>query len=375
MRFPCVWIQGVTILSIELRKEDHIELALKPENQGPLTTLLEDVSFIHYSLADLSYDNIDLEVEFLGFRLGGPILISAMTGGTSRAYEINKKLAEIAEKYRFAIGVGSQRMMIINPDTLYTYKIVRDIAQSVPVIANIGIAQITKLGLPVIERIVEAIEANALAIHLNVLQELAQPEGDKDFQGSINAIRRLAEYLRVPVIVKEVGMGISRECAEVLYRIGVKIIDVAGAGGTNWVSIELMRAKSNEHVNVFSIFKTWGLPTAISITEVASIRDVVVVGSGGIRNGLEVAKAIALGADIVGIAQPFLYHLINNTIDNYVKTLLTQLKVTMFLANSKTINELKSAKIVILGKLASWVCSRRLKLRNANAYIFCHNLI
>lgn len=357
-------------MSIEHRKEDHIYLALKPESQGPLTTFLEDVIPIHHSITDLSYSDIDTGIEFLGFRLNAPIIISAMTGGTIKAYEINKKLATIAEEYRFAIGVGSQRAMIVNPETTYTYRIVRETAPSVPVIANIGIAQITKLGLYTIEQIIESIEANALAIHANILQELVQPEGDKEFKGAIDAIKRIVDYVKVPVIVKEVGTGISKECAELLYSIGIKIIDVAGAGGTNWVSIELSRS-STRNVDVFSIFKTWGLPTAVSIAEVASIKNVIVIGSGGIRNGLDIAKAIALGADIVGIAQPFLYHSLNNTINEFVEDLLIQLKTSMILTNSRSINELKQAKIVVLGRLASWVCARGLRLRNTNAYIFC----
>lgn len=358
-------------MSIEHRKEYHIELALKQENQGPLTTLFEDIVFVHQALVDLSLDDISLEVEFLGFKLGAPIVISAMTGGTRRAYEINKLLAEVAQRYRFGIGVGSQRAMIVNPEAVYTYKIVREIAHDIPVIANIGIAQLINLDISTVEWLIESIEANALAIHLNILHELVQLEGDKAFKGSIAAIERVVERLRVPVIVKEVGNGISKECAELLRNLGVRIIDVAGAGGTNWVSIELARANSDQHIQTFDVFRYWGLPTAISIAEVASIEDVIVIGSGGIRSGIDIAKAIALGADIVGIAQPFLHHVINNTVDRFVTTLLTQLKVVMLLTNSRTIKDLKKSKIVILRTLASWICARKLRLRNVNAYISC----
>uniref|UniRef100_A0A7C2VM09 Isopentenyl-diphosphate delta-isomerase n=1 Tax=Ignisphaera aggregans TaxID=334771 RepID=A0A7C2VM09_9CREN len=363
--------QGATVLSIENRKDDHIDLALKPESQGPLTTLLEEVTLIHQPLVDYSIDEINLETSFLGFKLGAPLIISAITGGTRRAYEINKALAEIAQRYRLGIGVGSQRAMIVNRDTVHTYRVVREIARDVPVIANIGIAQLTKLDLATIEWLVESIEADALAIHLNVLQELAQPEGDRDFRGSIDAIRRVVENIDVPVIVKEVGNGISRERAELLYSLGVKIVDVAGAGGTNWVSIELARARSNKHVQAFNIFKAWGLPTAISIVEVASIRELTVIGSGGIRSGLDIAKAIALGADITGMAQPFLYHILNKTAEDFIYTVVTQLRTAMLLTGSRTIEDLKSSPIVIHGKLASWICARRLRLRNTNAYIPC----
>ncbi|MEM4788607.1 MAG: type 2 isopentenyl-diphosphate Delta-isomerase [Ignisphaera sp.] len=359
-------------MSIEQRKEDHIDLALRPENQGPLSTLLENVFFVHQPFTDLSINDISLEAEFLGFKLGAPIIISAITGGTKRGYEINKALAEIAEKYRLAIGVGSQRAMILNPETVYTYKVVREIARNVPVIANIGIAQLAKLDIKIIEWLVESIEADALAIHLNVLHELVQSEGDKDFRGSLDALKNIIDRLSVPIIIKEVGNGISKECAELLYNIGVKIIDVAGAGGTNWVSIELSRIKQNNYITTFEPFRTWGLETAISIVEAASVNGLTIIGSGGIRSGIDVAKSIALGADIIGIAQPFLYHVVNNTISDFVNSILMQLKTAMLLTNSKTINDLKKAPIVILGKLASWICARTLKLRNPNAYISCY---
>lgn len=357
--------------SISNRKEEHIVQALKPENQGPLSTHLEDVILIHQPLVEVSYDEVSLETEFLGYRLGAPIIISSMTGGTAMSYDINKKLASTAEKYKLAIGVGSQRAMIVNPDTTYTYRVVREEAPNVPVIANIGLAQLSKLSKQDIERIVEAIEADALAVHLNILQEIVQPEGDRDFRGSVKALEKIIEWINIPVIVKEVGTGISRECAELLKMIGVKIIDVAGAGGTNWVSIELSRIKDKKLVDTFNVFRYWGIPTAISIAEVSSIDDITVIGSGGIRDGLDIAKAISLGSDIVGIAQPFLIHVIKNTVDDYVQSILTQLKVSMMLTGSKNIQELKNAKIVITGKLATWICARRLRLRNKYAYISC----
>lgn len=360
-------------MSIEQRKEDHIDLALRLENQGPLNTLLDDVYLVHQPLVDFSFDDIDLGVEFLGYRLGAPLLITAITGGTKRAYEINKVLAEVAQRFRIGIGVGSQRPMIINPETVYTYKIVREIAQDVPVIANIGIAQVIKLDIKTIEWLVEAIEANALAIHLNILQELVQPEGDRDFKGSAEAIQKVVDKLRVPVIVKEVGNGISRECAEILFSLGVKILDVAGSGGTNWVSIELARSTSKENEKIFNIFRFWGLPTAISIAEASSVNGLTIIGSGGIRNGLDVAKAIALGADIAGMAQPFVQHVVNKTVHSFVQMVLTQLKTVMMLTRSKSVDDLRRAPMVIINKLASWICARKLKLRNPNTYISCCN--
>lgn len=358
-------------MSIINRKEDHIVLSLKPENQGPLSTHLEEVILLHQPLTELSLNDISLETEFLGCKLNAPIIISAMTGGIPKSYDINKKLASIAEKYKLAIGVGSQRAMIVNPDVVYTYRVVREEARSVPVIANIGIAQLPKLNIYDIERIIEVVEANALAIHVNILQELVQLEGDKNFRGCVKALEKIVEQINIPVIVKEVGTGVTKEIVEFLVNIGVKIVDVAGAGGTNWVSIELSRMNDKKISDTFTVFKNWGIPTAISIAEAASVDNVLVIGSGGIRTGVDVAKAISLGSDIIGIAQPFLLHVLNNTVDDYVNSFLTQLKMCMILTNSRNVQEMKNAKTVILGKLAEWICARRLKLRNKHIYISC----
>ncbi|MEL9939793.1 MAG: type 2 isopentenyl-diphosphate Delta-isomerase [Ignisphaera sp.] len=361
-------------MSIENRKKEHIEIALSPESQGPLTTLFEDVVLVHNAIPDVSYDEIDVSINFLGHKLNAPLIISGMTGGTEKAFEINRRLAELAEEFRIAIGVGSQRAMIENPSLLYTYKVVRDIAKSVPVIANIGFAQLKKIGIDQIEGMVSAIEANALAIHLNPAQELVQVEGDKDFRGVLDILKELASKLSVPLIIKEVGNGLSKEVAEKLYSIGIKIFDVAGAGGTNWVKIELLRGlKSGADMTRFGeVFTAWGIPTAASICEVRSVaEDITVIGSGGIRSGLDIAKAISLGADLAAAAQPFLKSVAMGRGREYVNTILRQLKTAMALVNSKNIEELKHAPTVVLGRLAQWICSRKLRLRNNHIYIHC----
>ncbi|MDK6028558.1 type 2 isopentenyl-diphosphate Delta-isomerase [Ignisphaera sp. 4213-co] len=362
-------------MSIENRKQEHIEMALTPNSQGPLTTLFEDVILIHNAIPNIAYDKVDTSTSFLGYKLGAPIIISGMTGGTEKAYEINRRLAELAEEFRIAIGVGSQRAMIENPSLAYTYKIVREVARSVPVIANIGFAQIKNLSMDQIESIVSIVEANALAIHLNPAQELVQIEGDRDFENVLESIEKILSRLSIPVIIKEIGNGLSKEVAEKLYVIGVKIFDVAGAGGTNWVRIELMRSlKSKTDVaRVAEAFISWGIPTAASICEVRSVsQDIIVIGSGGIRSGVDIAKAISLGADLVAIAQPILKNVLMGKGKEYLNIIINQLKIAMSLVNVRNIDELKQSPMVITGKLAQWICARKLKLRNNYAYIYCY---
>ncbi len=358
-------------MSIEGRKSEHIEHAMNQLSQGPLTTLLENVMIIHQAFTELSINEIDLSTEFLGYKLHAPIIISGMTGGFEGAFNINRKLAEVAEEYKLAIGVGSQRAMVMKPELSYTYRVVRDVARSVPVIANIGIAQLSTINYEAIEFIVESIEANALAIHLNMLQELIQLEGDKNFRGCIKLLEKIIEKIGVPIIIKEVGNGLSRETASKFYGLGVKIFDVAGAGGTNWVTIEMLRGKG-KYDDIGEVFKTWGIPTAASIVEVSSIgSDVIVIASGGIRTGVDIVKAIALGADLVGIAQPFLKAVLSGREREYIDTLLNQLRIAMMLTGCKNIVEIRNIHIIIHGFLAQWLCARKLKIRNNNSYIPC----
>ena len=363
------------MIEISVRKADHIDLALRNDFQGPLTTWLEHVRFLHVALPETSIDDVSIDIEFLGYRLKAPLIICGMTGGLTKALDINRKLAEIAEEYRLAIGVGSQRAMLLNRDTISTYRIVREVARNVPVIANIGGAQLTRLRKEELETIIESIEANALAIHLNPAQELAQLEGDRDFKGIVSSIKKVLEWIQIPIIIKEVGMGLSKEVVKILYDIGVKFFDVAGAGGTNWVAIEIARLLSIKRYDLAEtakVFIEWGIPTAASIIETRDAApQAYVIGSGGIRSGLDVAKAIALGADIAGMAQPFLKAVFSGQEKEFITKVINQLKIAMVLTGSKSIEELKNAPIVILNELAQWICARKLKLRNKRAFTTC----
>jgi len=354
----------------QARKGEHIDICLDLDTKiefSMKTTWFEYVELIHEALPELDLQDISLKTKFLGREFQLPIIIEGMTGGTAKAYEINRNLAEAAEKLGIPFGLGSQRAALDNPDLKDTYKIARETAPNVFLIGNLSGVQLAKEGVSAAEKAVEMIEADALAIHLNGLQELVQPEGTTTFRGILESIRKTAEKLSVPVIVKEVGAGISGETAKKLAKAGVKAIDIAGAGGTNWVKIELERArgKDPQKFSLGEVFIEWGIPTAASLLEVSSaVGDVEIIASGGIRNGLQVAKALALGADMVGMAKPLLRPAIQSpeAVMIFLNDIAEQLKAAMFLTGSRTINDLKKADYVLLGPLLEWIRQRLKKL-------------
>jgi len=355
---------------ISRRKDEHVELALRGDVEGPLTTWLENVKFVHNALPEVSIDEVDTKTEFLGYELSAPLVIEAVTGGTELALEINRKLGSLASSLGIAIEVGSQRAMLMDPRLEDSYRIVRDAARDVPVIANIGGVQLAKLTAHDLDKLIRVIEADAISVHLNVAHEIAQPEGDRDFRGVLDAIKKVVEVVDVPVIVKEVGFGISMEVARALRRCGVKIIDVAGAGGTNWIKIERLRLRNCDDDSIHLELESWGIPTAASIVEARSgAPDAVIIASGGIRRGVDVAKCVALGADLVGVARPALLDAVLGT--KNVETMIRNLRKVMALLGVRSIEELKNVPIVVNGGLASWICARSLAIRNRRAYISC----
>ncbi|MCI0503467.1 type 2 isopentenyl-diphosphate Delta-isomerase [Candidatus Micrarchaeota archaeon] len=321
----------------ESRKKDHVELVVSKGAQYARTTGLERMDFIHNALPEVSMDSVDLSVEFLGKTLRYPILITGMTGGYGDAEGINRSLAQAAQKYGLAFGVGSQRAMVEKPELAKTYR-VRDVAPGVPILANIGAYQLKKYSLSQVESLVSAIEADALAIHLNALQEVIQGEGDTDFSGVLNAIGRTCEKLSVPVVVKETGAGISQDVAIKLKSAGVKYLDVAGAGGTSWSKVEYLRT------DAVPGFEDWGIPTAESIIQCRGV--LPMIASGGIRNGIDGAKCIALGADMCGAAYPFIRALREHSLDGYIETFQNQMRMCAFLTGSRTHADLKKAKLI-----------------------------
>ncbi|MBS7633954.1 type 2 isopentenyl-diphosphate Delta-isomerase [Candidatus Bathyarchaeota archaeon] len=347
------------------RKEDHLRICLEKnvEARG-ITTGFEEVFLIHQALPELNLSDVKTETIFLNHRFSAPIIVEGMTGGTSKALEINSAIAQAVEELGLGMGVGSQRAALENPEMEKTFAAVREKAPKAFIISNIGGPQIAgECDINKISRVVEMINADALTIHLNPLQEAIQPEGEKVYSGVIDNIRRLVERLDVPVIVKETGSGISAETARSLKEAGVACIDVAGAGGTSWAAVEYYRAV--ERGDSFGrdlglLLWDWGIPTAISLVEVAQSVDLPVIASGGLRSGLDVAKAIALGASMAGLARPILMSASRGYEDvtKTLRSLIEHLKNIMFLAGAASIGELREAPLVILGRTAEWLKAR-----------------
>ena len=318
------------------RKRDHVELVLKKGAQYKKPTGFESIHFIHNALPEMSLDDVDLSTTFFGKKLSYPILITAMTGGYEEATKINKGLAEAAQKYGIAFGVGSQRAMIEKPELLKTYK-VRDVAPDIPLLSNIGAYQLKKYSAEQIDSLVSSIEADGLSIHLNPLQEVVQPEGDTDFGGVLDAIKKTCDRLSVPVMVKETGAGISQEVALELKRAGVSYLDIAGAGGTSWSKVEYLRSKAVHG------FEEWGIPTVEAVIQCRGI--LPMVASGGVRNGIDGAKAIALEADMCGAAYPFLKALKEGKLDEFIEVFQKQMRISAYLTGSRTLEDLKTAHL------------------------------
>lgn len=324
---------------ISSRKKEHVEISLKTASQYVVGAGFDRIRLVHNALPELNLDKIDLSTKFLGKKVRYPLMITAMTGGYPKAKEINRKLAEAAQKHGVAIGLGSQRAMIENPKLADTFKI-RKYAPSVPIVANIGAFQLKKYPLKTIEKMVSSVDADGLAVHLNALQEVLQPEGDRDYSGVLKAIAKTCNKLNVPVIVKETGAGIDRDAAERLKMAGVSGIDVSGAGGTSWSRIEYLRSKK-----AVPGFEEWGIPTVECLMMCRGV--LPLIASGGVRNGIDVAKAIALGADMAGAAQPFLKALMKKRLDNELEIWEKQLRIAAFLTGSKNIDYLKAAKCML----------------------------
>jgi isopentenyl-diphosphate Delta-isomerase len=334
-------------MTISKRKREHVDIALNRDVAfRDKTAGFEAYDFVHCALPEASFDETDPGVEFLGHTLSFPFMVSAMTGGFRGAADINRRLAEVCQAERIALGVGSQRQAFENGRHLETFRVVRRAAPDIPVVGNIGASEIAGLrDFSEIERMVDLVRADAMAVHLNPLQELLQPEGNRDFRGVLDAIGRLSGALSVPLIVKEVGCGISADTARKLAAAGVTWIDVAGAGGTSWTGIESHRGARR---HLAGAFWDWGIPTAVSIGMVRRVEGVRVIASGGIRNGLDAAKAVALGADLCGAAMPVLRSLDAGP-RGFVRLISEwreQFRAVLFLTGSRTCLDLRRPGIL-----------------------------
>jgi isopentenyl-diphosphate Delta-isomerase len=335
------------------RKWEHIRYAVENTNQH-LSHGLNDITFVHQSLPDLALTHIQLN-HFIGeLPLSSPIFINAMTGGGGiQTKEINQKLAMVAKELGLAMAVGSQMSALKDPIEKLTYQVVRQENPSGIIFANLG----SEASIEQAKQAIDMIEANALQIHLNVVQELTMPEGDRDFKGALKRIEEIVKGVDLPVIVKEVGFGMSKETVESLLSIGVSSVDVGGGGGTNFAYIENKR-RNHE----LSFFNNWGIPTAISIIEARSVNSTLpLIASGGIKDSIGIAKAIALGADAVGLAGYFLRLILERDVEETLlltKELLEELRYIMLALGAKNITELQKVPLVISGYTHHWLNER-----------------
>ena len=295
-----------TALEIVDRKRSHFDLCAQQEVEfRHKTTLLEDVELVHQPLTETVLEGVDLGVTVLGKRLGAPLMISGMTGGTPEAGRFNREMAALAERLGIGFGVGSQRVMLARPEVAETFQ-VRDAAPGVLLFGNIGIAQARELTTAEVEGLARVIGADAMCVHLNTAMEIIQERGDHDFRGSLAAIARLIRESRVEIVVKETGCGFAREAGARLSEAGARWVDVAGAGGTSWVGVETLRNRALRHLG--EAFWDWGIPTAASLLELRAL-DLNLIASGGVRTGIQAAKALALGARAVLVGRPAMYGL------------------------------------------------------------------
>lgn len=335
------------VTEIETRKADHLRVCLEEDVQfQQVTSGFERYRFTHDCLPEINRSDINLQTTFLGKKLGAPLLISSMTGGTELAQLVNTRLATVAQRYGLAMGVGSQRVVIEQPHLASTFA-VRSFAPDILLLANLGAVQLNYgCGLDDCLHLVNSLSADALILHLNPLQECVQSRGDTNFRGLLSKIAQLCQQLPIPVVVKEVGNGISAPMAQKLIDAGVTAIDIAGAGGTSWAKVESQRAKDDKQRRLGQTFADWGLPTAECLNSIRAIAPTIpLIASGGLINGLDVAKAIALGADLAGLARPFLEAAVKSetAVDELVEVLIAELETALFCTGNATLAELRSS--------------------------------
>ena len=331
------------------RKDEHLRINLEEDVRSGLSTGLARYRFVHRALPDLNLDQVRTDLTLFGRRLAAPLLISSMTGGTAEGARINRRLAAAAQATGIALGVGSQRAALEDPTAAATFR-VRAVAPDVLLFANLGAVQLNYgYGVEHCRRAVDMIEADALILHLNPLQEALQPEGDTNFAGLLRKIEQVVRALDVPVVVKEVGWGLSPADARRLVEVGVAALDIAGAGGTSWSQVEMHRAPDAHHRRLAAAFVDWGLPTVESLRLVrAAVPQVPVFASGGLRTGVDAAKVLALGATLAGFAGPLLRAAARSTqaVVDEIRLLQAQLRVTMFAVAAADLAALRRVPLV-----------------------------
>ncbi len=337
------------VTPIGARKSDHIRINLEEDVHSGLTTGLERYRFRQRALPELDLDMVDLGQDLFGRRLNSPLLISSMTGGTDQAAAINATLAEAAQETRIAMGVGSQRAAIEHPELKAGFQ-VRKYAPDILLFANLGAVQLNYgYGIDQCRQAVEMIEADALILHFNALQEAVQPEGDTRFGGLAKQVEKVCRALERPVIAKEVGWGFSEADVRLLAEAGVQAIDVAGAGGTSWSQVEMHRAKTESQKRLAAAFVDWGIPTSEALLNVRrAAPSLLVIASGGLRSGVDIAKCIALGASLGGMAGPFLKAAVKSLEDTVgtIRELHREIQVCMFGAGAGSLEALRKSGLI-----------------------------
>lgn len=331
------------------RKRDHLLICCeKPVEAGDAG--FEDVRLVHNALPECNMDAIETKTQFLGRTLNSPLFIAAMTGGHPDTLEVNRRLARAADRYNLGMGVGSQRAALEKPELEDSFTIVREEAPRAFLCANLGIIQLRDHGIEWAERAVEMIDAQAIAIHVNSLQEAIQPEGDHNAEGCLDALRNLCDEFPLPVIVKETGSGISAGTARIIRGAGADAIDIGGYGGTSWAKIERLRADDSGLADLGEAFLSWGIPTVVSLCEVRTAGGPI-IATGGLRSGIDIAKAVALGASLGGMALPLLKPAMESedALFAAVERIHRELCVAMFLTGSRTTRDLRHARAYITG--------------------------
>lgn len=343
---------------ISQRKQQHIAIAAS--GQASFTskkTLLNEVGFIHNSLPELALNTISLKTPFLGKTLSLPMMFSGMTGGTKEARAINRDLAKAAQKFGVAMGIGSQRAMMRSPELVDTYA-VRELAPDVPLVGNLGVVQAYESGVTKTLTLATKIGMDALAIHLNPAQEMIQTNGDRDFRHGLEIIEKLVKADVMPIIVKETGCGLSAAVAKKLYDVGVRIVDVSGAGGTSWTAVESLRAPKNSlEKSLGETFWNWGIPTAAS-TAACHQAGLQVIATGGLKNGLDIARAGALGASLGGMAAAALRAQRNGGVQgvyDFLELTRLELQTTCLLTGTSRFSDLRNAPRVLGPSLRRWM--------------------
>ncbi|RLG63023.1 type 2 isopentenyl-diphosphate Delta-isomerase [Candidatus Geothermarchaeota archaeon] len=352
-------------VDIKERKLEHIKIVVEEDVSHTVTTWFEYIYLVHNSLPEADIDEVDTSTYFLGREFSYPILIDSMTGGVKGTEKINEKFALLADKYNIPISCGSQKAALNDSSVEYTYNIIREVSSDVFLIGNIGAQDLVNDPINTAEKVVEMIEANALAIHLNPLQEVIQ-RGTVNYKGVINTIEKVVDHLDVPVIVKETGSGISMGVAKILESIGVSAINVSGAGGTSWSAVEAIRNRLRDNrllSEVGELYRGWGIPTAASLIEVVKSVEIPVISSGGIRSGLDIAKSLIIGATLAGLAAPFIRALYRGgfkELEYLFNKLVFELKLALFLAGIASVKELEKKNIpyIIIGPLREWLIQR-----------------